>query len=156
MSTGLDRHDAVYCGEWQLTAPNETIYLIKGGKVVWQHAIPNSDELGDCTMTSYGSVFFNRKSYGAQEIMPNMATGNGGTIVWEYKQEGGTEVHAPMGGTSRGPMNASVPIDMAMRTWRIIGRADLRSLLKGDRTLHVRRRPLSPTCMEAQVHADGN
>jgi hypothetical protein len=94
MSEGLDRHDALYCGEWQLTAPQETIYLIKGGKVVWSHAIGDNDELGDCTLTSYGTVFFGRKSYGAQEIKMDMASGKGGEIVWEYKQDGGTEVHA--------------------------------------------------------------
>jgi hypothetical protein len=93
-SAGLDRHDALYCGEWQLTNPGETIYLIKGGKVVWSHAIPDNDELGDCTMTSNGHVFFNRKSYGAQEIEPDLQSGKGGAIVWEYKQDGGTEVHA--------------------------------------------------------------
>ena len=62
--------------------------------MVWTHAIPDSDELGDCTLTSYGNVFFNRKSYGAQEIQPDLKTGKGGPIVWEYRQEGGTETHA--------------------------------------------------------------
>jgi hypothetical protein len=54
---GLDRHDALYCGEWQLTNPGETIYLVKGGKVVWTHVIDDKDELGDCTMASNGHVF---------------------------------------------------------------------------------------------------
>ena len=62
--------------------------------MVWQHAIPDSDELGDCTLTSYGTVFFNRKSYGAQEIKMDLTTGKGGEIVWEYRQDGGSEVHA--------------------------------------------------------------
>jgi len=94
MSEGLDRHDALYCGEWQLTNPQETIYLIKGGKVVWTHAIGDNDELGDCTLTTYGTVFFSRKAYGAQEIKMDLASGKGGEIVWEYKQDGGSEVHA--------------------------------------------------------------
>ena len=110
-STGLDRHDALYCGEWQLTNPAETIYLVKAGKVVWTHAIPDSDELGDCTLTSYGTVFFNRKSYGAQEIKMDLASGKGGEIVWEYRQDGGSEVHAvqPIGKDKVLVMQNSVP-----------------------------------------------
>jgi hypothetical protein len=92
-SAGLDRHDALYCGEWQLTNPGETIYLVRGGKVVWTHEIPDKDELGDCTMTSEGHVFFSRKAYGAQEIIPDLQSGKGGQVVWEYKLDEGTEVH---------------------------------------------------------------
>jgi hypothetical protein len=110
-SMGLDRHDALYCGEWQLTNPGETIYLMKGGKVVWTHAIPDNDELGDCTMTSYGTVLFNRKSYGAQEIKMDLASGKSGEIVWEYRQDGGSEVHAvqPIGKDKVLVMQNSVP-----------------------------------------------
>jgi hypothetical protein len=93
-STGLDRHDALYCGEWQLTNPGETMYLVKGGKVVWSHAIPDKDELGDCTMSSTGRVLFARKSYGAQEIEPDLKAGQGGKVLWEYLEDPGTEVHS--------------------------------------------------------------
>jgi hypothetical protein len=93
-STGLDRHDALYCGEWQLTNPGETMYLVKGGKVVWSHAISDKDELGDCTMTSKGRVLFARKSYGAQEIEPDLKSGQGGKVLWEYLEDPGTEVHS--------------------------------------------------------------
>ncbi len=114
MSEGLDRHDALYCGEWQLTAPGETIYIIRGGKVVWSHAIPDSDELGDCTLTSYGNVLFSRKSYGAQEIKPDMASGKGGEIVWEYRQDGGSEVHSvqPIGADKAMVLQNSNPAKM--------------------------------------------
>src|SRR5678815_186513 len=81
-SDGLDRHDALYCGEWQLTNPGETIYLVRGGKVIWSHAIPDKDELGDCTMLSNGHIVFARKSFGAQEIEPDLTAGMGGKIVW--------------------------------------------------------------------------
>jgi hypothetical protein len=93
-SSGLDRHDALYCGEWQLTNPGETMYLVRGGKVVWSHAIDDKDELGDCTMTTDGHVFFARKRYGAQEIEPDIRAGSGGKIVWEYLEDPETEVHA--------------------------------------------------------------
>jgi hypothetical protein len=115
-SMGLDRHDALYCGEWQLTNPGETIYLIKGGKVVWSHAIPDNDELGDCTMTSDGHVFYNRKVYGAQEIVPDLASGKDGAIVWEYKQDSGTEVHAvqPIGKDKVLVMQNGVPAKLML------------------------------------------
>jgi hypothetical protein len=92
-SGGLDRHDALYCGEWQLTNPGETMYLVRGGKVIWSHAIPDKDELGDCTMLSNGNIVFSRKSFGAEEIEPDLKAGMGGKIVWQYREDEGTEVH---------------------------------------------------------------
>jgi hypothetical protein len=96
-SMGLDRHDGLYCGEWQRTTkPGDTIYLIKGGKVVWTHSLHTSggDEFGDCTMLSNGHVVYNLKNTGAQEMVPNLQTGSEGDIAWRYNQDGGTEVHA--------------------------------------------------------------
>jgi hypothetical protein len=99
MSTGLDRHDALYCGEWQKTTkPGDTIYLIKGGKVVWSYSLNTSggNEYGDCTLTSYGTVFYPLKNSGAFEMKVDLAKGKGdaGDIVWQYKQDGGSEVHS--------------------------------------------------------------
>jgi hypothetical protein len=96
-SMGLDRHDALYCGEWQKTnTVGDTIYVIRGGKVAWTHSLATSgqDEFGDCWMASNGHVFFNRKQFGAQEIVPDTQTGKEGTIVWEYQEDKGTEVHS--------------------------------------------------------------
>ncbi len=96
-SMGLDRHDALYCGEWQKsTKPGDTIYLIKAGKVVWTHSLTTSgqDEFGDCTMMSNGHVVFNLKAHGAQEIVPDLQSGKEGAIVWRYDEEAGTEVHS--------------------------------------------------------------
>jgi hypothetical protein len=96
-SSGLDRHDALYCGEWQLTTkPGDTIYLVRGGKVVWTHSLssPGSDEFGDCTMMSNGHVLFDLKNTGAQEIVPDLQSGKDGPIVWRYNQDAGGEVHS--------------------------------------------------------------
>jgi hypothetical protein len=96
-SQGLDRHDAIYCGEWQKTTkPGDTIYLIKGGKVVWTHSLKTSggDEYGDCTMMSNGNIVYQLKATGAQEIKPDLAAGKEGPIVWRYDEDGGSEVHA--------------------------------------------------------------
>jgi hypothetical protein len=118
-SMGLDRHDALYCGEWQKTNPvGDTIYLIKGGKVVWTHSLPTAgqDEFGDCWITSNGHVFFNRKQYGAQEIVPDMTTGKEGPIVWEYKEDPGTEVHSvqPIGLDKALVMQNGLPVAKLM------------------------------------------
>jgi hypothetical protein len=98
MSEGLDRHDALYCGEWQKTTkPGDTIYLMKGGKVVWSYSLNSSggNEFGDCTLTSYGTVFYPLKNSGAFEIkVTEGGKGTNADIVWQYKQDGGTEVHS--------------------------------------------------------------
>jgi len=96
-STGLDRHDALYCGEWQKTTkPGDTIYLVKGGKVVWSYSLTTSggNEFGDCTMMSNGHVLFDLKGTGAQEIIPDLTTGKGGAFPWKYNEDTGTEVHS--------------------------------------------------------------
>jgi hypothetical protein len=96
-SSGLDRHDALYCGEWQLTTkPGDTIYLVRGGKVVWTHSLssPGSDEFGDCTMMSNGHILFDLKNTGAQEIVPDLNAGKDGPIVWRYNEDKGGEVHS--------------------------------------------------------------
>jgi len=96
-STGLDRHDALYCGEWQLTSkPGDTIYLVRGGKVVWSYSLssPASDEFSDCAMMSNGHVVFSLKDTGAQEIVPDLQRGQGGAIVWRYNQDPKGEVHS--------------------------------------------------------------
>ena len=92
-SMGLDRHDFLYCGEWQTERPGEHIFIVRGGKVVWTHDVGDNDELGDCTMMSNGHIVFSLRSHGAQEIVPDLVTGKDGQIVWDYKQEAG-ETHA--------------------------------------------------------------
>jgi hypothetical protein len=92
---GIGERDFLYCGEWQTDRPGEHMYLVRGGKVVWTHEIGDKEELGDCTMASNGHVFFVRKGRGASEIIPDLASGKGGQIVWDYAGGGpGTEVHS--------------------------------------------------------------
>jgi hypothetical protein len=99
-STGLDRHDALYCGEWQkTTSPGDTIYLVRGGKVTWSYSLntKGGDEFGDCTLTSYGTVFYPLKDSGAFEMKVDEAKGKGSAadVVWQFKQDGGdAEVHS--------------------------------------------------------------
>jgi hypothetical protein len=99
-SMGLDRHDALYCGEWQKTTkPGDTIYLIRGGKVVWSYSLNSSggNEYGDCTLTSYGTVTYPLKNSGAFEMkVTEGGKGSAADIVWQYKQDAGNqhEVHS--------------------------------------------------------------
>ena len=74
--------------------PSETIYLVKGGKVVWTHAIGDSDELGDCTLTSYGTVFFSRKAYGGSGDQGRPGHGQGRRDRLGVQAGRGSEVHA--------------------------------------------------------------
>jgi hypothetical protein len=99
MSQGLDRHDALICGEWQKTHPvGDTIYLIREGKVTWSYSLNSKggNEFGDCTLTSYGTVFYPLKDSGAFEMKVDETKGKGAAadIVWQYKQDGGSEVHS--------------------------------------------------------------
>ena len=91
---GLAQHAFLYCGEWQQRGQSDqTIYVVRNGKVAWTYSIPAKDELGDCTMMSNGDVVFSRRS-GASEVTPDKR------VVWNYVAPAGTEVHTayPMDG----------------------------------------------------------
>jgi hypothetical protein len=96
---GLDQHSFLYTGEWDHRENrDQTIFVVRGGKVVWSYAIPIKDaagtlqELGDATMLSNGNIVFCRK-VGASEITPDKK------IVWDYPAAPGTEIHSvqPLG-----------------------------------------------------------
>jgi outer membrane protein assembly factor BamB len=84
---GLAQHPFLYCGEWQQRGKSDqTIFIVRGGKVVWTYAIPGREELGDCTMLENGNVVFSRR-FGASEITPEKK------IVWNYDAPPKTEIH---------------------------------------------------------------
>src|SRR5262249_29770890 len=84
---GLRQHPFLYCGEWQQRGKSDqTIYLVRDGKVEWSYSVSNKDELGDCTRLSNGNIVFSRRS-GASEVAPDKK------IVWNYDAPAGTEVH---------------------------------------------------------------
>ena len=91
--SGLAQHPFLYCGEWQQRGHTEqTMYVVRGGKVVWTYAIPANEELGDCTMLSNGNIVFSRR-LGASEVTPEKK------IVWNYDAPPNTEIHTayPLG-----------------------------------------------------------
>ena len=83
----LRRNPFLYCGEWQQRGQSEqTMYVVRGGRVVWTYSIPSEEELDDCTMLSNGNIVFSRR-LGASEVTPDKR------IVWNYVAPRSTEVH---------------------------------------------------------------
>jgi PQQ-like domain len=90
---GLAQHPFLYCGEWQQRGQSDqTMFIVRGGKVVWTYSIPGRQELGDCTLLSNGNIVFSRR-FGASEITPEKK------IVWNYDAPPKTEIHTayPLG-----------------------------------------------------------
>jgi len=61
---GLAQHDFLYCGEWDTRKPVQTIFMVRGGKVVWTYSIPTNDrhhvlsEFDDIHYLSNGDVVY--------------------------------------------------------------------------------------------------
>ena len=95
-SSGLAQHPFLYCGEWNFIEPQQTIYLVRDGKVTWSYSIPfdvvvygehHKAELGDCTRLSNGNILFSRR-FGASEVTPEKK------VVWNYDTPPQTEIHS--------------------------------------------------------------
>ncbi|HEX2853897.1 MAG TPA: hypothetical protein VHO24_11715 [Opitutaceae bacterium] len=95
---GLAQHPFLYAGEWDYRKPDQTMFIVRGGQVVWTYSIPIKDdagvlqEWGDATLLSNGNVLFARKT-GAGLVSP------GKKLLWNYDAPKGTEVHVaqPLG-----------------------------------------------------------
>src|ERR1022692_3474316 len=89
---GLAQHPFVYTGEYDIRNTNQTIFVVRDGKVVWTYGIPIKDasgtlqELGDATMLSNGNIVFCRK-VGVSEVTPDKK------IIWNMDAPKGTELH---------------------------------------------------------------
>jgi len=91
---GLKQHPFLYAGEWDTRHPeSQSMFLVKGGKVVWKYSIPirtangNIQEFDDITMLSNGNIVFACMS-GAGIITPEK------NLVWEFHCPEGTETHS--------------------------------------------------------------
>ncbi len=88
VDTTAGLHPFLYAGEWQNASfANQTMYIVKGGKIVWSYAMPAAGELGEATLLSNGNIVFCRKT-GASEITQDKR------IVWNIDAPAGTEIHA--------------------------------------------------------------
>ena len=90
---GLAQHPFLLTGEWDYRNTNQTIFVVRDGKVAWTYSIPIKDtngtlqELGDATMLSNGNIVFCRKT-GASEVTPDKK------IIWNIDAPPKTEIHS--------------------------------------------------------------
>jgi hypothetical protein len=90
---GLLGHDFLYAGEWDTRKPMQTMFIVRGGKIVWQYSMPLHpqpdviQEFDDATLLDNGNIIFSHMS-GATEVRPDK------TIAWHYDAPKGTEVHS--------------------------------------------------------------
>lgn len=64
---GLSEHPFLYGGEWQRrSTSDQTMYIVRDGKIVWSYTNPLKGELGDCSMLENGNNLFSRQ-FGASE-----------------------------------------------------------------------------------------
>ncbi len=86
-------HPFLYVGEWQnATFANQSMYIVKGGKIDWSYTMPANGELGDATLCSNGNIVFSRLK-GVSVITPDKR------VIWNFDAPAGTEIHAakPLG-----------------------------------------------------------
>lgn len=90
---GLRQHSFLLTGEWDHRKTDQTLFLVRDGRVTWSYSIPIKDEhgtlqeLGDATLLSNGNIVFCRK-VGASEITPDKK------IVWDLAAQPGCEIHS--------------------------------------------------------------
>jgi hypothetical protein len=93
---GLAQHPFLYCGEWNYIHPEQTMYVVRDGKVAWTYPIPldvvvhgkpEKEEYSDCTRLSNGNILFSRR-FGAEEVRPDKS------VIWSYDAPPNTEVHS--------------------------------------------------------------
>jgi len=90
---GLAQHSFLYTGEADSRNKQQTLFVVRDGKVAWSYSVPSYDpdgameELGDATMLSNGNIVFCRK-VGASEVTPDKQ------IIWNLPAASGTEIHS--------------------------------------------------------------
>lgn len=91
-SASLHRHPFLLSGEWDHRKDTQTLFLVRGGKVVWSHAVPmtnpdgSGNELGDASLLANGNVLFAYKT-GAAEVTPDHR------LVWQLVARPNAEIH---------------------------------------------------------------
>lgn len=90
---GILQHDFIYAGEWDTRKAMQSIFIVRGGKIVWQYSIPLhpqpgiNQEFDDVTQLKNGNILFSRMT-GAGEVRPDK------TLAWNYDAPKGTEIHS--------------------------------------------------------------
>jgi hypothetical protein len=91
LGKGAAQHPFFYCGQWDYPNAQQTMYIVRGGRIVWSYSISSTDrgqisELSDATLLSDNSVVFARKT-GAGKVTADKK------LVWDYEAPRGFEVH---------------------------------------------------------------
>lgn len=135
---GLAQHDFLYAGEWDYRKPEQTMFVVREGRVAWTYSIPIKtpegvlQEWGDATRLSNGNVLFARKT-GAGLVSPE------GKLLWNYDAPKGTEVH--------------VAQPLGLERAFLVQNGDPAKLLFVDlRTGHVEKEVVLPTGNPAKPH----
>jgi len=90
---GLAQHPFLYAGEWDTRKSDQSMFLVRDGRIVWSASIPlhprpgANQEFDDATLLPNGNIIFSRMS-GAGEIGPDKR------LVWDYTAPPGTEIHS--------------------------------------------------------------
>lgn len=90
---GLAEHDFLYAGEWDTRKDQQSMFLVRGGKIVWSYSIPlhptpgANQEFDDATLLPDGNIVFSRMS-GAGLVTPDHK------LIWDYPAPPGTEIHS--------------------------------------------------------------
>jgi hypothetical protein len=80
--SGLAQHDFLYAGE----AKMERMFIVRGGKIVWDYTHPAGGEISDAVLEPDGNILFAHQ-YGVTEITMDKQ------VVWNYEAPTNTEIH---------------------------------------------------------------
>jgi hypothetical protein len=90
---GLSQHPFLYAGEWDTRKALQSMFIVRGGKVVWHYSIPlhngagGIQEFDDATLLANGNIIYSCMS-GVGEISSDK------DILWQYQAPPGTEMHS--------------------------------------------------------------
>jgi hypothetical protein len=90
---GLAQHPFLFAGEWDTRKAEQSMFLVREGRIVWSTSIPlhpspgANQEFDDATLLPNGNIIYSRMS-GAGEIGPDKR------LVWDYPAPPGTEIHS--------------------------------------------------------------
>jgi hypothetical protein len=89
--SGLAQHDFFYAGE----AKTERMFVLRGGKIVWDYTHPADGEISDAVLEPDGNILFAHQ-HGVTEITMDKQ------VVWNYEAPTNTEIHTaqPSGSNS--------------------------------------------------------
>lgn len=90
---GLSEHPFLYAGEWDTRKEMQSMFLVRGGKIVWTYQTPLRpgpgliSEFDDATLLDNGNIIFSKMT-GAGEVRPDKS------LAWRYDAPKGTEIHS--------------------------------------------------------------